>query len=154
VVLEERARLGPPVHAPFEPPFVRREPAVHLPGADREQRLLEGQREAEALPGPGEPEREQCLEAHRPRAARGLPDRRQDRDELNAVGGPPSASWGGTAPRRPLQQPDGMLAMVPRDLTELVQDPCLERPGGLAVAGMDGLEVLPLGLMAHDVTLL
>ena len=44
--------------------------------------------------------------------------------------------------------------MVPRDLAELVQDLPLEGSGALAVAGMDGLELFPLGVVTHDVTLL
>ena len=44
--------------------------------------------------------------------------------------------------------------MVATDLTELVQDGPAHRWAGMAVSVVDGFEVLPFGISAHNVTLL
>jgi hypothetical protein len=155
VVLQERARLRPAVEASPHAPPGRLEPAVHLPGAEGEQLRLERRREAKPPPRPGQPQREEGPQADRPGVAGRRPDGRQDPDDLRTVARGARPSVGVGAPRwRAVEEPDGVLPVVARNLAELVQDLPLERSGGVAVAAMDGLEVLPLGLVAHDVTLL
>lgn len=66
-------------------------------------------------------------------------------------GPPPTSSC--ACGRRPVKEPQGVLAVVARDLAELIEDPLLVGAGALAVARMDGSEVFPFGLVAHDVPL-
>ena len=121
VVLQERARLGAAIEAPSELSLVRLKAPVHLPGAEGEELCFERRREAEAPAHPGQPEREERLHAHRPRKACGFPDCRQDPKDLGAIPRRPLATpRPRSARRRAVEQAQGMLSVVARDLAELV----------------------------------
>ena len=52
----------------------------------------------------------------------------------------------GPAGRRPIQQPQGVLALVSRVRTKLVRDPLLPPPVGASITDVNGSEVLPFVL--------
>ncbi len=87
VVVQEGAGCGAPVEAAREPSLGGLQPSVHLPGAEGEPLLVERGREGEASAGPGHPEGQQGLEAHRPGIPSRLPDRPQGPDDLRSVVG-------------------------------------------------------------------
>src|SRR5260370_1189641 len=54
------------------------------------------------------------------------------------------------ARRRSIEQPDGVFAMRPRDVAELIQDAPLPRPRRVPIPLIDRLHVLSLALRTHD----
>ena len=117
---------------------------------------LDSAGEGQAAPGPGQPEREQRLEADGPRIAGRLPDRPERLDDGEPVrGGAPTPGAGVIAARgRPVQQTHGVLPVIAGDPAVLIQDLVLRRACRLAIADIDRFEVLPLCVRSHDVTLL
>jgi len=62
---------------------------------------------------------------------------------------------GGLLWRWAIEQTDSVFAVVTTHLAELVEDQGPEFLGSFAVAGVDGCEIFPFGLLTHDdVTLL
>jgi hypothetical protein len=49
-----------------------------------------------------------------------------------------------------IEQPDGVFAIVTANLAELVEHHSSEILGGFAVAGVDGFEIFPFGVLTHD----
>ena len=129
-----------------------RQAAIHLPRADRQQLALHGRAQPQPPARPRQPQRQQGLEPHRPGIARGLPDGPQGLDDRagrrsrRAAPGRPRG-----AGRRPVEQPDGVLAVIARS-------PGRTRPGSAAspaarrlpIPLIDRLQVLPLALRTHD----
>src|SRR6185436_12012566 len=90
-----------------------------------------------------------------PGIARGLPDHGQRLHHGQAIGRWPAAAPGPLGPRgRAIEEPQGVLALVARGLTELIEDPSLVDPGRASVPRVDGLEDLPPRTATHHVTLL
>jgi hypothetical protein len=156
VVLEQGARLGAAVEAFLELALLGRQPAIDLPGADGEQLALEGGRQAQAAPGAGQPEGPQGLEADGPGIAGGRPDRGERVDHGGPIegGAPAPGPWALAGRGGAVQQPHGVLAVIAGDPGALIEDLLFLRAPRLAVARMDRLEVLPLGMCRHDVPLL
>ena len=107
---------------PFLPLF---EPTVDLTRTDAQQPPRRPCGGPEAPPHPRHPQGQQGLQAHRARIAGGLPDGTQDGDHSGAVGrrtsplsrALPPGAWSST-----VQQTDGVLSVVARVATKLVQD--------------------------------
>jgi hypothetical protein len=155
VVLEEGAGLGAAVAPGLEVALVRRQAPIDLPGTDPAELGLGRGGEVEMAPRPRQPERQQRLEADRPRVARRRPDLRQRLDHPRGIresAAPRPAP--GLPGRRPVEQPDRVLAVVLRHATELIQDPLLLLAPRAPIAGMDRPQVLPLRFRTHDVHLL
>ena len=150
VMFEQGARLGAPVQPLAELAAVRGQAAIDLPRADREHLLFHGRAQAQPAPRPGQPQRQQGLEPHGPRVAGGLPDAPQDGDHGRAIPGGSAPWWAGGAGGRAVEQPDGVLAVMAGDLTELVQDLLLLRAPGAPIPVIDHLHVLLLGSRTHD----
>ena len=150
VVLEEGAGLRAPVEAAAELPFPLAEVPIDRPGADGLQGTLQLRREGPVLLGPGQPEGEEGLEPDGPGVASGLPDLRQDRQELGALGRRAAAA--ARPPRRRWevgQDANRGFAVVPKGGAELGEDPRLGRAGCLTVALLDRLDVFAFGPGAH-----
>src|SRR6266849_6673288 len=62
----------------------------------------------------------------------------------------PAPGAAGPPRRRPVEQPDGVLAVIGRHLAELVENPLLLRAGRPPVPLIDGLHVLAHGSRTHD----
>ena len=58
--------------------------------------------------------------------------------------------WGGLLRRRAIEQTDSVFAVVAAHLAELVEDQNSDFLGSFAVAGVDGFEIFPFGLLTHD----
>ncbi|MBI3323776.1 MAG: hypothetical protein HYZ92_00665 [Candidatus Omnitrophica bacterium] len=111
-----------------------------------------GQREA--WTDPGEPDRQQRLQPHRPGGARRVPHLREDREGRRAGGGGPLAPPPGRGRRRPGEPPDRVLALVATHLAALAQDAGLLDWRRSLIAGVEGARGLPCGASAHAATLL
>jgi hypothetical protein len=121
-----------------------------LPRADGQQLAFHGRAQPQAPARPRQPQRQQRLEAPKPRIARGLPDDAQSLDDGGAIRYGPVArralgTWGGA-----VEQPDGVLAVMSRHLTKLVQHLRLLRAPGAPIPVVDRLYVLVLGAGTHD----
>ena len=153
VMLQQATRPGATVEASLGGGFVGAQPAVDLAGADRKQLALYLGAEMKMLSHPGHPERDQGLQPHRPGITRRPPDGLQHRYQLLAVGGPPSRGVIGLrlcpTGRRPVQQPQGILAVVFRVRAKLVQNLPLHFARCLAVTSVNGSQVFPYALPSH-----
>ncbi len=121
-----------------------------LARADGQQLPLHRRAQPQPPARPGQPQRQQRLEPERPRVAGRLPDHPQHLDDGRAVRRSSAPRWAGGTRRGPVEQPDGMLAVIASDLAELVQDPPLLRAPRVSVALIDGLHVLSFGSRTHD----
>ena len=104
---------------------------------------------------PGQPQRDKSLEALGAGIASGLPHEAQCRNHPGPVGRA-ACLWVrlGLLGYWTIEQPDGVFPMVSTYLAELVEDQGSEILGDFAVAGVDGFEIFPFGLLTHnDVTL-
>ena len=152
-MLQQATRPGATVEASLGGGFVGAQPAVDLAGADRQQLALDLGAEMKMLAHPGHPQRDRGLQPHRPGIARRPPDGLQHRYQLLAVGGPPSRGVIGLrlcpTGRRPVQQPQGILAVVFRVRAKLVQNLPLHFARCLAVTSVNGSQVFPYALPSH-----
>ena len=53
-----------------------------------------------------------------------------------------------------VEQPDSVFSVVATDLAELVENARSQRFGNFSVAGVDGFEVFPFGLLTHEIVTL
>ncbi len=150
MVFEQRPRLGPPVQPLQEGAAVRGQPAIHLPRADGQQLAFHGRAQPQPPPRPRQPQRQQGLEAQGPGIARGLPDGPQGLDDGGAIGQGAALGRARGPGRRVVEQPDGVLAVMPGHLTELVQDRPLLRASGAPIPLVDRLHIFLLGACTHD----
>src|SRR5260370_13368791 len=151
VVLQQRARLGPPVQAPLMLLIVPLQTPVHLPGADPQQLLLDLRAQPIVLENPGQPTGQQGLQTHRPGIARGFPHPSQDGKRLLAVAWLASSRRSHLRPvrRRTVEQANRVLAMVSARQTEFVQHPLPAFAVGFAITLVDHPKVLPPRLVSH-----
>jgi len=98
------------------------QPAVHLPGTDAQQLLLDRRRHPPALAYPRQPKGQEPLQAQRPGVTGRPPDRRLHGQGLRPVPAGASASGGRaiSVGRRAVEQPAGVFAVIPRIQTKLV----------------------------------
>src|SRR5438552_93708 len=109
--------------------FRGRQPPINLPGADRAQLAAHGGGQAQPAPGPGQPRRQQRLQAYGPRVPRRLPDHPQRLDHRARIRrGPAPPARPRCARGRTVEEPQRVPAMVARRPTELIEDPPLARP--------------------------
>src|SRR5262249_15534527 len=153
VMLRPATRPCAAVEASLGGGFVGAQPAVDLAGADGQQLALYLGAEVKMLSHPGHPQRDQGLQPHRPGITRRPPDGLQHRYQLLAVGGPPWRWVIGLRPRptgrRPVQQPQGILAVAFRVGAKLVPNLPLHFARCLAVTSVNGSQVFPYALPSH-----
>ena len=136
LLFEQAAGFGAPVEAPFETAALIRQPAVHLTRAHRQQFGFHLRAEPrDVLACPGQPLRQQRLEAHRPGVARRLPNPYQHTNARGRIRRAPSP---GRAVRRRTvrrftQQGNRVLAVVVCQTTEFVQQRRTARPIRLGI---------------------
>jgi len=144
LVPEQRARFGASVEAAFESASVGFQGPVEGAGADGEHLPLQGRGEAEALSDPGQPPSQDRFETHRPGIACLLPDGFDDAQEGQTVGCGPGPSRGSLRPscgQGRGELPDGVLAVDPTDLAELIQDAPLVRLRGGVIPPITAFQV-------------
>ena len=154
VMFEQGAGLGAPIETTPLGPFVSCQAIIHAARADGEQLPFQFGAEAEASPDPRHPLRQQRFQAHRPRTIGRFPDRLQNREDGRTIvdASPTARAPGPRSGRSSVQQPDGILAMVPAVGTELVQDPPPFRPGRLLIPGMNLSQIVLARAWLHRVT--
>jgi hypothetical protein len=129
VVLEQRPRLGAPVAPGLERSLGRSQAAIDLARTDGPQGPAHRRRQPEPAAGPGQPQREQGLEPHRPGIAGGLPNHGQRLDHGHPVRGRPTAPPGPRPPRgRAVEEPERRLPVVAGGCAELIEDRSLGLP--------------------------
>ena len=141
MVLKQGPGFGAAVAAALEGAFAAAEGPVHGARTHGPQLPSEGGGDRHPTHGPGQPQREEGFEAHRPGVAGGLPDRREERLHVGLIL-PGSAALGGAAPRGGVEGPDGRLPIVVGGGAKLVEDLVFTGPCSGPVAGAQGLEVV------------
>ena len=101
----------------------------------------------EAAAGPGQPQGQQRGEAGQPRIAGGLPNGRQDGDDVRGRGQRLAATRLLRGAVGAVEQGDGMLAMIAGRGAELIHDARLRMPWSQGIARAEGahIRVGPLG---------
>ncbi len=118
-------------------------------GTDPAQLPLQGRRDGEVAAGPGQPQRQQRVEAGRPGIAGGFPDRREDGDDLRGIGRRSTSARLLGGARGAVEQGNGVLAVMARRGTELIQNAGLRAPRGEGIARADGTDILASGGRGH-----
>jgi hypothetical protein len=150
VVLEQRAGLRAPIQPLAQLLPVRPEATIHLAGTNGPQLPLDVGAQAQPATCPWQPQRQQSLEPHRPGIPRGLPDHPQRLNSGDMVARGAPLGRAGRARGRPVEHPDGRLAVIAYNSAELVQDPPLLRSPCMSITLIDRLHVLSLGSHTHD----
>ena len=157
LVFQQQARLSASVKSPARLQLLVPQSPVHLPRADRQQLPLRLAAHLEALANPWHPRRQHRLQPHRPGVSRRFPHRRQNRQRLPPVAQRASAPnlprLASRARTRPVQQPNGVLSVIPRVQTEFIQNRLPRFPITSLIAPIDRTKILPPRLVTH-VTLL
>ncbi len=144
MVLEQGAWLGATVPPCLQLASVGAQTPIDLPRADASQLVAHPGIEMESASSPGQPERQERLQPNRPRIARRLPDHPQCLDGRPTIGRRALPADGpGRDRRRTVQPSHGVLAVIPGDLAELVQDPSLLCARRLPIPPVDRCQVLP-----------
>ena len=145
------ARLGATLDPPLPLGLVRSQPAVDLPGTNRQQLLLDLWADSEPLADPGHPDRQQRFQPHRPGITSRFPNRRQDGERLVTIAptAPPCSSRSaGLLPRgRAVQKSDRIFPVVASVQAEFVQDHVFRPALRLAITLIDRSEVPPFRLV-------
>src|SRR3984957_18920523 len=153
VVLEQVARVGPPLNPSSPLRLLRFQPTVHLSRTDLQQLLFNRRPHAKTLADPRQPQRQQRLQSHRPRIPCGLPHGGQHSQGFRTVTepAPPLPSCPSLLRPRPIQQANRILAVIAGVGTELAQDHLLGLSSCFPIALINRPQILPSPLVSQPV---